>query len=393
VPLARLVTWNQFFSASAYERDEPITWSGLEDLSALIDLLCMYDSLVVIGDPANPPFLTHTTDFFGAMRGSRAVDVQGPPEPDALADLTSRHLTLCLPDLTSDQVASWIDASLRLNRIPEDRERVATMNADIRLGDSLPPSPSDLARRLADPGDAAGLRPFVVRTFMYSAYAELAGIPFAVDSARFHLVAASAARESNLASQLLASLRRQWEDFPVVGHAPLRRRTSPFSAIVLERCGGDRRAVPDEILRLRDEMSAIRKRLAEAEEAIRSAETRDAAIRREQKWRGILGEIERSFGPSPSLVSLHHGLALSGAAGKALGASDPSGYLAALCELPVEVVARLYKRQPVAVLHALRSHIPNARRLAEAIQRVFPEATARLRGSPEPPPRSDRTDQ
>jgi hypothetical protein len=379
VAKARLVTWNQFFSASAYEREEPISWAVLEDLSSLIDLLCMYDRLRVIGDPDQPPFLTHKTDFFGAMRGSRAIDVHAPsgPKLEALHSLTRRHLRLCLPALPISDVDSWLSKAFALNAVPEVRERVATMNAEVRLGAAPELSTGDfsqLANVLARPDDQLALRPFVVRTFMYLAYAEIEEMPFAADSSRRVLASNAIACESDLASQLLERIKNQWKKYPSVGAVRLRSRTSPFSAVVFERSKGDRRAIPTEILQLRDELKSIRERVAEFERRILSATERDDEVRAESKWNAVLGEIERSFGPSPRLVSLSSGIALADAVGKVLDhPQKPTSYLSALEKLPLDIVVRLFRRQPMAQAHKLRSELPSSSRLVSAIRSVFPE--------------------
>lgn len=374
----RLVTWNLFFSASAYERGEPVSLEVLEDLSALIDLLCLYEELQVLGDPEHPPFLTHQTPFFDGIRESSAVRVTRPDanQEERLATLTRSHLGVFLPSTAAGELDDWVEHALALSEVPNERERVATMNAAARLNPPefiADPNPEDVAEALKEPKDPFGLRPFVVRSFMYLAYAELSDTPWAPDAMRNPLMSAALRSERDIASQLRQTLRDQWEKYPELGVVDVRKRVSPFAAIVLERCKGDRTAIVSEAMRLRHELKSIRDQMSDTERDLHDG-SRDAATKAARKWTGILNEISQSYGPSPRIVDITSGLGLAEDATEIIeDVSSAKAWVKGLANRPVQAVVRLFRRRPVAHIHRLRAELPASGRLLAALRRVFPE--------------------
>jgi hypothetical protein len=287
-------------------------------------------------------------------------------------------LRIFLPQLEHPKMDEWLDAALALNEMPNARESVAMMNSRVRLHGSTvlaSPAPENVAAALSKHSDTIGLRPFVIRTFMYLSYAELAKLPFAPDSTRSNLVDAALRREGDLASELRSRLAQQWQHFPAQGDVDLRRRVSPFAAVVLERCKGSRKAIPWEILTLRDELRSVRESLGELEHAILFG-IRQKAVKAEAKWNGVLKEVGRSYGPSPDLVNLASGLALAQSAADVLDKpTSVSAWAGAIAALPVTAAARYFRRRPVAQLYKLRSELPASGRLSAVVNAMFPEIT------------------
>lgn len=373
----RLVTWNLFFSASAYERQEPLDWTVVDDLSALIDLLALSDSVRVIGDPQHPPFRSHEGYFFKMLRESGAMQIALPQNERAnsLSTLTIRHLRLAAPYVAEKTLRQWTSEALRLNAVAPEREQLAAMNIDVRLNPpDFGPAPggSQGAFRLDEAEPA--LRSYVVRTYMYYSYGELERIPFVPDAARKPLVGAVVTGERDLARQIIEAIGEQWRTHPQLVVSDLRERISPFSAVVFERCRGDRRGLPYEILRLREELADVRKNLSQQERRILYADgSRNGTVAAERRWNAILAELESAYGPSPSVFTFDRGVALAGSAAAVIEAPrSPAGPLN-LVAMSARALVRHLRRRPVAQLHDMRASLPSASRLRASTQSLFPE--------------------
>jgi hypothetical protein len=261
--------------------------------------------------------------------------------------------------------------------LPNERERVASANARVRMNPSpvlSSPTPEGLELVYSAAHDPASLKTFITRGLMYMAYAELDRVAFAPDASRVALVQKAMSQEQDLASQVRAVLHKTWREVPKFGAVDFRMRTSPFSAVLFERCRGDRHAIPDELLRLRSELAPVRDELGDLEYRMLSG-SRDAAVQLERRWQSIVGEIDKAFGLSPQLVTLSSGISVAqDAAGILDNATSLSAWVQVL-KLPVNVLSRLLLRRPVAQLHRLRKELPGAVRLRSAVNLMFPEMT------------------
>jgi len=376
--LHRLTGWNIFFSASWYERSEAFTWAALSDLVCLIDLITLHDSLHVLGDASLPPFITHHTPFFEAIKASRLVQVDQPlgDQEARIRSVATRRLELYLGPVGGLDAARLLEAARDTLRVPAQLS-IGEMNTDVRheLTDpKIGSSPARLRRLLSSDAAPAGLPAFLARTFYYAAYSDVENIPWVPDHVRVPLARDLMKVERGLAEDLRKRLQKHWEDTPISGRLEILQRTSPFAAVVFMRCKGDRTAIPDEMLGLRNEFSQTRMNLLELESELHSS--RDRAVEIKRKWLKVLGEVDKRYGPSPARVTLESGISLAEDAAEVVPRPEDVGaWLKALGGLPMEFLKGLLRRRPIAQIHRIRRELPAAATLKKVINVLFPNAT------------------
>lgn len=109
-----LLTWNVFFSASAYERGEVGGWPAVEDLVSVVDALCLHDTVAVLGDPRRRPFASHDSEFFDAKRRSGALAVETLNEASKIraAEAARKRAVLFFGRRHLRKLESWIAEAL-----------------------------------------------------------------------------------------------------------------------------------------------------------------------------------------------------------------------------------------------------------------------------------------
>lgn len=369
-----LVTWNVFFSASAFERQEVQSWESIEDLVLLIDLLCLRDRIVVLGDPDRPPFHLHHSRFFDALRESGAIKVRSLPD-DQLAvasETAQKHAVVFLGAEHLTQVEDWLSEAFAVNHFHKQLLR-PTMNLTVRTRTPLELrriSPEGIARILAHSG-SWNERTYVSRTFMYYAAAEALGLHLNADAARRPLLGSVVKHEQRWIEQAADKATSQWRKFPKTRQA-VRKHLSPLTAALLERSHGNQARFSSELLKLREELSPLRTRLNRLESEVISGK-RNRALTLERRWSATLKEIERSYGLSPGLITVRSGLGLAEDA-SALGDTpkDWSEWAKVLGGLPLTAILRLMARRPVIELIKLRRELWSSGRIAERLQQLYP---------------------
>ena len=262
-----LMTWNAFFSASAYERNEPGGWAAVEDLVSVVDALCFQEEISVLGDPRHRPFAAHDSSFFDAIRRSKVLTVDSLNDSlrARAAELARKHAVLFFGPRNLRRLESWISEAFTLNEFRSAVSR-PTMNLDVRTrtpNEIRLLTVSALANRVAAPHDW-NARTFTSRTFMYYACAEMLQREFLPDAARKGIIQSVTKEERRWSVRVGNAATAAWREFPETGRM-FRQRLSPFTAELLERCDGDAHRLAPELLALREELRPVREKLRSLE--------------------------------------------------------------------------------------------------------------------------------
>jgi len=394
-PGHRLITQNILSSAAEIESADTSDWTTIQDLSAFIDLFCLYEKSVVLARGGVSPY-DMTSNFFGLLKDTSFIEIEHPTRTEDVAATASKHLITFLgqQDQDPEDYIQLLDFALQ----PDQASYCLTYKPDgveeVQMGDEWfrsTPSHSDLLNLLRSEKNMARSATFLVRTFLYLAYADVHKITFTPDAVRTPvlekvldteeevqkgLVAHLESREESKSKgeeyreQLLSGIQSSWEQYPRTGTRNLERTVSPFAAVIFER-SRSKKDIIREMENLRRELAPFRKRLGDLEyKAL--WKSRDEAIEADLQWNRLIEEIERSYGPDPQLITIRRAINYGERIGELI--DKPLSWkalTAALVGLPAEVLYRLLSRRPAIELHRLRHELPSHERLVKAINRLF----------------------
>jgi hypothetical protein len=212
---------------------------------------------------------------------------------------------------------------------------------------------------------------FFARTFLYLAHADASRLPLTPDSARSPVLQAVAVAENSrrraLREQLLTVADKAFHTDSLGDEFAITRDVTPLAALVLDRAWPNRRNIPREIMKLRDELTPLRKRLSEAED-IFFYDKRKEELKAARKWEAVFKEIERQFGKGEHLLSVSGLLGFSaGATEVAIAPHKPAGWFQ-LLNLPVEIKRRIMARRTIIELHRLHNELPAKGRLGQKVE-------------------------
>ncbi len=155
-------------------------------------------------------------------------------------------------------------------------------------------------------------------------------------------------------------------------------RVAPLAAIIFKRAYPDKRNIPTEMAKLREELAPLRKRLHDIEDRF-LWRTYDERLAAEAQWKSILAEIERDF-TEPTFkhasaeVKVIRGLNLAGPVGDIIANPlSPGTWAKALLGAPLEAIYRMLRQRPVIEIHRLKRQLPGSQQLEELISHLFGE--------------------
>jgi hypothetical protein len=229
----------------------------------------------------------------------------------------------------------------------------------------------DILQQLSRERDYTRGTTFVVRSFLYVAYADVARLVFTPDVSREPVVESVVEAERDLRERLLQALDTSWQRFPRIGDSDLKRNISLLAAVVFERAKPDRTRIVPVMKELREQLAPLRQRLRRAEDVILNGQG-DDPINAEVAWNQAIKELQRSFGAEPHLVSTEKILSFGEHVGDlADEPQSPKAWMAMLLGLPFEIVKRLVYRRPAVELHRLRRDRPAVERLRQTALSLF----------------------
>lgn len=374
-PGRRLITQNLVGSAeSALQVSNP-SWISIQDLAALIDAFCMYDSATVLGRGVYHSLSTSVGNILTSSNFITVEELAGK-EVQSITDTAKRHLLAFVgsaqdADIDPQKLDNLLKfgLSLNVNQTVSELTFLPDGQEDLESGKMWLKAASNKSAVMENPQWERGAM-FVIRSFLYAAYSDVSGLILIPDSARCTILGTIVSGERQLRSKLLEKMAAGSDTLETPKDVNL-KRVSPLAAIVFERAKPDKARIPAEMDLLRAELAPVRERLRAAENKIffgKGAEVADATI----EWNLVIDELGRHFGNEPHLISLDGILRFGRDLGDVVDSSaKPKAWIAALLGLPFDILRRIIARGPAIELHELQHDLPGAGRLKQSILQLF----------------------
>jgi hypothetical protein len=359
----RLITQNLLAGGALLEnKSQPVTWDIVGDLSILIDIFCLYDTVEVMGRQAYSMLPKAGSEFYGALDRVLKVD---EVRSDKVLAAACAHLVAFIGENRS---VDEFEPLFRRMQHPDSIERAYSPSPDGpdevttgKLWLQTLPDGADIVSELDREPYVHRSVTFLARTFVYLAQADASGLVLTPDRARSEVLEAVTNEEKKLRkalrAQILEKMNEAFQDSRLGDELNVTRDITPLAAIVFGRASPRRSNIPREMVRLRDELEPLRTRLRGIEEELFWGK-RDTEVAAFRKWQGVFEEIEREFGKGDSLVNISGGLSFAeGVAGAAVKPHEPKGWFQ-LLSLPIDVVRRILRRRTIVELRHLRSELP-----------------------------------
>jgi hypothetical protein len=373
----RLITQNMLTSARYFENQAALDYASVEDLSTFIDMFCLYEKAIVLGRAGND-VNNISSDFFGLLKDTQFIDIQLPSDDiaEAVTNSAVNHLATFLKEEDSERFQEVVRVAYNPNEACYALTSQPDRSEEIQIGKEwllTTPDSSSLLTQLEQETYAARGTTFLVRTFLYLAYADVSKITLTPDTIRNSVLGAVLSKEDSYRAEILSKFKGQWENYPTRGEIELRRKVSPFAAIVFKRAGS-KADIPEEMAKLRYETEALRRELHKIEDQALWWESRDEAVKAERKWNEILKEIEADFGPDPRFITIKRGLNFAGeVAGTVEKPYSPKSWIGLISGTAFDLVKRFIARGPAIEIHTLRSQLQAPDALKADIARLFGE--------------------
>jgi hypothetical protein len=354
-PGTRLITQNMLSSAALYEICDTLSWDSIQDLAAFIDLFCLYDQVVVLGRGADAAYHNWQSDFLGMLRDHSFVKIDHP-KPNIIENVTgsaTKHLMTFLGEGKAEQFESLLkfvlstdEAFYGLNYMPDGGEEI-----DIgKLWLQTAPTQADLIKQLMQEQNFSRGTTFLVRTFLYLAYAEVTETAFTPDAVRCPPLEIVLNSEEQFRGKLLSELKSSFEELP--GSKKLLKRMSPFASIVFERAGKKRENICKEMEKLRGELESDRKELRKLEDKALYEDNKQA-IKSQEKWNAMANELVLSYKSTALEVIVKHISPFHKALGDVTDKPSSPGKWFEIIGLPVHIKKVLETRMTTVNLHRL----------------------------------------
>lgn len=375
-PHTKLITQNLLTSAALFEHSDSITWQSVQDLAALIDLFCLYDHGIVLGRNVVAKLHDWNSDLLDLISGTGFIEVQYPSHSstDKVTRVARRHLLSFLGEEETSRFDAFLNEALNARHVdylllatPDDEYHIKTGREWLLTT----PSHLDLVKQLEKERAISRSANYLVRSFLYLAYADVSKLAFTPDAARCPVVDAVLTREEEFRTKLLKGLNEPWTSG--MGDKELMSRVSPFAAVVFERAGKNKQRVVPEIRKLRDDLKDDRSHLLSLEDKIlwgSHAERLDAT----KKYNQVITELVSSFGVSnPLEITFKFILDMASDIGEV--ADDPKkvSSWAKLITLPDHIVKRITARNTSVGIHRLiqNPNLPAPEKLRSTIFHLF----------------------
>ena len=365
---ARLVTQTLVISALRVTSRSPesISWNEITNLAALIDILCFFDELHVLGRWDNVHLRQTPSEMSDFIAPIVRTDYVAEERADDLRVVAASHLRSVLEDDGGAEVRRVFGARL-------SRDAVQIFE---RSDSDTDPWGAEWTTSGPTLGEVVGRNEyreevFMRRTFLYLAYADVFGMALTPDAGRHDFVSALLRREDMVADQLLHTLDKAYSEVGGTSFKYIRERISPVAALVINRAAEKSTSVALETSIMREELKAIRTTLRETEDALAFG-SHDDAQRAELRWNAALDEVRRSYGAEPDLLTVRKALNFGRDLASVADASTSyKSWIGSLLALPLDVISRVLARRTVVDLHRLRPEVPGGGRLNQSIVRLF----------------------
>lgn len=374
-PSTRLITQNLLTSAALFEQKDTITWQSVQDLVAFIDLFCLYDRGIVLGRNVRAKLYDWDSELLGLMDDAHFIDVDWPDKiADKVTKVAGRHIASFLGEQEISRFEELLYEALTPERTQYLLEATPDGDYEIKIGREwllTTPSYLDLLEQLQREQSIARSAMFLVRSFLYLAYADVSKLAFTPDSARCPVLDSVLAKEEQFRGRLLDALSEPWADG--VGDKKLLSRVSPFAAIVFQRAGKDKKRVVREIEKLRLELKEDCRRLRELEDkALWGSYFK--RLKSIEKYNQARSELASSMGVThPLKITARFILDMSGEIGEIADTPQNWASWAKIIKLPSHIIKRLAARRTIVGIHRLIQdpNLPAPEKLRSTIYHLF----------------------
>lgn len=374
-PSRRLITQNLLTSASLFEHRDSITWRSVQDLAAFIDIFCLYDRGVVLGRNVTAQLYNWKSDLLGLMKNANFIIIEYPNEiTDKVTKVARRHLVSFLGEQETSKYDTLLNEVLTPERTQYLLLQIPDSEHEIEIGREwllTTPSYNDLLDQLIKEGSVARSATFLIRSFVYLAYADVSKLAFTPDAVRCPVLDSVISKEEQFRGRLRDALNEPWTDG--VGDKELLERISPFAAIVFARAGKNKKRIVPEIERLRLELENDRRHLLALEDKILWG-TYIERLEAIEKYNQVVSEIASSFSVThPLKVTTKFILDMSGDIGEVLDSPEKLSAWAKIIKLPDHAIKRFTARGTTAGIHRLMQdrNIPAPEKMRSSIYHLF----------------------
>ena len=364
----RLITQNLLTAAAICENDRSITWSMLEELSILIDIVCLYDQVWIVGRQA--------FDMLTALQS-------GPHKTCSSAFQVGNFNVAGVVDSASHRLAEYfhhpagperyrplVNAILSPSSVARAFRPTPDGIEDRKTGElwlqTLPDNADPVAAALYADDETYRSLTFFVRTFLYLAYAEASQIPFTPDNARVPFVPNLVENERLLRRRLMKQLKASVEETAIIGDLHVIRAATPLAAHVFA-AAANRHEIWQAAAELREKLWPMRARIRAAEDDLFWA-TQQEQARAANKWEEEFEELQRKFGRGQGFVTAD---GLIGFGEKAVEVGLDHSKWPKLIGDAYQVFKRLVSPRPIIELHKLARDLPGSGQTQRNIKRLF----------------------
>ena len=304
-PSTRLITQNMLGSAALFEQKQGMSWDSIQDLSAFIDLFCLYDHVIVLGRGADYALNNWGSELFELLRDENFVQIHYPKSSniESILSSASKHLLAFLGPMDAAGFLDLLNYTLTadeafycLSHMPDGKDAIDAGALWLKTA----PEKTDLVKQLKTELEFSRGTAFLVRTFLYLAFSEVTETAFTADAVRSPVLETVLNSDEQFRGKLLSGLKASFEELP--GSKKTLKRTSPFASIVFKRAGKNKAKIVKEMANLRAELNTVRRQLRDIEDRALHETDKDAR-KSAQEWNDVVDELVLSY-EAPSALQV-----------------------------------------------------------------------------------------
>jgi hypothetical protein len=368
----RLITQNLLVSATSHERQGATNWQAVRDLSVFIEAFCLYDEIVMLGRQAYSMLLPNRSDIVSAAK--ETIQIRGAVPDRKLVGAACGHL------------GAFLNEKIEVSRYQQLVESLLEPRSVDRAFNIRPDGPDDFQqgmewlRTIPDELDILVAldqdkefhrgTTFLVRTFLYLAYADIHRLPLTPDQTRTRVFEPIVRSERNLRKMLLDKLEREFQKNYFANDISIKRNITPLASVVFDRAYPKPENIAKEMVELRYELAPLRERIGKAEKTLVEG-TRMDELSVARKWNEVFQEIERAYGTGQGLLRMRGLLTFAEPAVAIAGDPTSLNSWAKILKLPIDALSRMVSRLPVIEIY--NTQFPSSERLQRAAHRLFGE--------------------
>ena len=375
-----------------------MNYTALQDLAVLIDIFCLYDHAQVLGRGVGMMFGGHSDLLAMMLTDEKFIDEQSAfqTSEEKIRKTAREHLAMFLDEADFEVFQKLLDFALEPGEVFA-LEYGPDTSYDLEMGEmqlKTLPSYKNIVDQLKVEQDALRGTAFLVRTFLYYAYADRAKIAFTPDTVRTPILRTILDQEKLFQSKLLEQVEathdpskeqyrgelletlRSAHAQAMRGDTRLLSRVSPLASIVFMRASPKKERIVHEMQQLRHELAHVRKNIRDIEDKRLYGQAGEV-VAANQRWDAIVNEIRRDYGGETLIRTFFRYGVNMGELGTAISQASltsPLSLFNVLINAPkgvVDDIMRLWHRRPVIEIHKGRRALKGTGALRQTIGRLF----------------------